>query len=60
MKGICVRTGRVNSASQLDRVLELLEQGLDPLAISPATVALADAVDALLDAPMSQKLIVTA
>jgi len=58
MKGITLNTGRVNSASQLDRVLELLVQGLNPLEISPATVTFAAASSALTEAPMSQKLII--
>ncbi|MGE0622086.1 MAG: zinc-binding dehydrogenase [Pseudomonadales bacterium] len=57
MKGITLRTGRVNSAAQLDRVLALAAQGLDPDAIRPAKLPMADAVDAFASVPRSQKLI---
>jgi len=57
MKGITLKTGRVNSAAQLDRVLELAVQGVDPDAIRPAKVPMADAIDAFTAVPHSQKLI---
>lgn len=57
MKGITLKTGRVNSAAQLDRVLELATQGLDPDAIRPAKLPMTDAIDAFASVPRSQKLI---
>lgn len=57
MKGITLKTGRVNSAAQLDRVLELAVQGLDPDAIRPAKLPVAEAIDAFAAVPRSQKLI---
>jgi len=57
MKGITLKTGRVNSAAQLDRVLELAAQGLDPDAIRPSKLAMSDAIDAFASVPRSQKLI---
>jgi alcohol dehydrogenase len=57
MKGITLKTGRVNSAAQLDRVLELAAEGLNPDAIRPAKVSMADAIDAFASVPRSQKLI---
>ncbi|MGD8418129.1 MAG: alcohol dehydrogenase catalytic domain-containing protein [Pseudomonadales bacterium] len=57
MKGITLRTGRVNSAAQLDRVLELAAQGLDPDAIRPAKLPMAHAIDAFASVPPSRKLI---
>jgi alcohol dehydrogenase len=59
MKGIHFHTGRVDSATQLDRLLELVGAGLDPDAIEPAVVAMRDAADALVAVPFSQKLIFT-
>jgi hypothetical protein len=57
MKGITLKTGRVNSAAQLDRVLELAAEGLNPDAIRPAKVSMAEAIDAFASVPRSQKLI---
>lgn len=57
MKGIQLNTGRVNSASQLDRMLKLVGDGLSPDDIAPAVVAMADALDAFSSTPASQKLI---
>jgi threonine dehydrogenase-like Zn-dependent dehydrogenase len=57
MKGITLKTGRVNSAAQLDRVLELAARGLNPDAIRPARLAMADAIDGFASVPQSQKLI---
>jgi len=57
MRGISFHTGRVNSAAQLPRVLELLVGGLDPNRIDPAVHRFEDAVDALASAPYSQKVI---
>ena len=59
MKGITLITGRVNSAAQLQRVLGLCEEGLDPGQIKPAVVDMHDAIDAFGDVPLSQKLIFT-
>ena len=59
MKGITFNTGRVNSAAQLDRVLELLEAGFDPDAIKPNIVCRSQAIEAFADTPYSQKLIIT-
>ncbi len=57
MKGIRFHTGRVNSASQLDRVLTLIAGGLDPLAIEPAMYAWSDIERGFRDAPAGAKLI---
>ena len=57
MKGIHLHTGRVNSASQLQRVLELVTKGLDPEKIEPSVYAMDDAVDALFSVPISKKLV---
>ena len=57
MKGIRFHTGRVNSASQLDRVLELIAAGLDPLAIEPAVYEWPDIERGFRDAPAGAKLI---
>ena len=57
MRGISFHTGRVNSAAQLPRVLELLAGGLDPNRIDPVIHRFEDAVDALASAPYSQKVI---
>jgi alcohol dehydrogenase len=56
-KGIRFHTGRVNSASQLDRVLELIANGLDPLAIEPAIYRWSDIERGFRDAPAGTKLI---
>jgi hypothetical protein len=56
-KGIRFHTGRVNSASQLDRVLELIAAGLDPLSIDPAVYAWSDIERGFRDAPAGAKLI---
>ncbi len=57
MKGIRFHTGRVNSASQLDRVLQLIAGGLDPLAIDPAVYAWSDIERGFREAPVGAKLI---
>lgn len=57
MKGIEFHTGRVNSASQLDRVIELVKAGLDPDDIEPSYAAMSEAIDALKSGNISQKLI---
>jgi alcohol dehydrogenase len=59
MKGMHFHTGRVDSASQLDRLLALVADGLDPDAIEPAVVATCDVVTALVDLPFSQKVVCT-
>ena len=56
-KGIRFHTGRVNSASELDRVLELIAAGLDPLAIEPAVYPWCDIERGFRDAPAGAKLI---
>ena len=58
MRGITFHTGRVNSASQLGRVLELLQDGLNPEGINPAYWDFEDAVEALATEPFSRKVIV--
>lgn len=57
MKGIQFRTGRVNSAAQLTRVLELIQQGLDPDRIEPAIYAPDDAAHAFQNESSSRKII---
>ena len=57
MKGIEFHTGRVNSANQLDRVIELVASGLDPDAIDPLYAPMDSAIDALLEGSVTQKLI---
>ena len=57
MRGISFHTGRVNSASQLDRVIELLSDGLDPTRIDPSVHGFDAAIDALVDEPFSRKVI---
>lgn len=57
MKGIEFHTGRVNSASQLDRVIELVASGLDPDLIQPQYLDQSDAINALLAGSAGQKLI---
>ncbi len=57
MKGISFHTGRVNSAAQLDRVLDLVVEGLAPMRINPAVVCWDDAIGALKDLPRSQKVV---
>ncbi len=59
MKGIHFHTGRVNSASQLTRILDLVGNGLDPELIQPAHHLMSDAIDALLSEPFSRKVILT-
>lgn len=48
MKGIQLHTGRVNSASQLDKVIRLVQDGLDPERIEPDYHPKSDAIDVLL------------
>ena len=57
MRGISFHTGRVNSATGLQRVLELLVSGLDPEAIDPAYWPFEQAIEGLLGEPMSRKVI---
>lgn len=57
MKGISFHTGRVDSASQLDRVVDLIQSGLDLNKIQPAYLPMDDAIDALASMPISRKLI---
>lgn len=57
MRGISFHTGRVNSSSQIPRVLELLERGLDPEGINPAYYPFMDAIEGLNTEPFSRKLI---
>lgn len=59
MKGISFHTGRVNSASQLDRVLELVMQGLDPVRIQPRLVTFDEVPEALSSEPLGKKVIAT-
>ena len=59
MRGISFHTGRVNSAGQLDRVLELVNAGIDLDQINPAYVGFADVAQALVELPFSQKVIAT-
>jgi alcohol dehydrogenase len=59
MKGIQFTTGRANSASQLDRMLEIVGEGLAPERIKPAIVPMTDAAEAFDSVPFSQKLIFT-
>lgn len=59
-KGVYFHTGRVNSASQLDRVIELVAEGLNPDLIEPAIYPICETIDVLSsDLPHSQKLIFT-
>ena len=58
MRGISFHTGRVNSAASLQRVLQLVSEGLDLGAINPAYWPFEQAIDALLDEPFSRKVIV--
>lgn len=58
MKGIQFHTGRVNSASQLDRVLALVSAGLDPNLIQPKVYGVESSIQALIEAPRSRKLII--
>ena len=57
MRGIAFHTGRVNSASNLERVLGLVAEGLDPERINPAYCSFAEAIDALVSEPFSRKVI---
>ena len=57
MKGIQFRTGRVNSAAQLSRVIGLIQEGLDPDKIEPAMVSPNDATRVFESEPVSRKLI---
>lgn len=59
MKGISFHTGRVNSASQLERVLQLLVEGLDPSRIEPLTVSFAEVTEAFASEPLGRKIIAT-
>ena len=58
MLGITFHTGRVNSAAQMRRVLELVDEGLDPEGIDPAYWPFDEAVEALASEPFSRKVIV--
>ena len=57
MKGIRFTTGRVNSASQLQRVLEVVADGFDPDVIKPAYRSFDEAIGAFESEPYSRKLI---
>ncbi len=57
MKGISFHTGRVNSASSLERVLGLLKAGLDPELVDPAYYRFEDAIQGMLKEPLSRKVI---
>ena len=57
MKGIQFRTGRVNSAAQLNRIMKLITEGLDPDRIEPAIYAAEDVSHAFENEPSSRKLI---
>ena len=57
MKGIRFRTGRVNSAASLDRVIDLMADGLDPLAIEPNVYAWDDIERGFRDAAPNAKLV---
>jgi len=57
MKGIRFRTGRVNSAASLDRVIELMGAGLNPFAIEPNVYAWSDIELGFGDAPPNAKLV---
>lgn len=58
MKGISFHTGRANSAAALDRVLELITDGLDPDKVRPLYVDSDQVIDSFQSAPFSQKIIV--
>ena len=57
MRGIAFHTGRVNSAANLERVLGLVADGLDPEAINPRYCSFDQAIDALQQEPASRKVI---
>lgn len=57
MRGISFHTGRVNSASQMSRVLDLVDEGLDPDKIDPAYYPFDAAIEALGTEPLSRKVI---
>lgn len=59
MKGIELHTGRADSASLLDRVIELAAGGVDLDLIEPAYFPMADAVDVLLGGGRHNKVIFT-
>lgn len=59
MKSISFHTGRVDSVSNLDRVLELVGAGLDLNKIQPAQLPMEDAIDSFDSNPFSRKLIFT-
>ena len=58
MRGISFHTGRVNSASQLSRVLDLVLDGLEPAAVDPAYGPFHTVAQALAAEPFSRKVIV--
>ena len=57
MRGITFHTGRVNSAADIPRVLELISQGLNPDNINPAYCSFETVVETLHDEPFSRKVI---
>ena len=57
MRGIAFHTGRVNSAAQLQNVLTLVANGLDPERINPRYCAFEEVIDALRDEPFGRKVI---
>lgn len=59
MKGISFHTGRVDSASQLDRILSLIQAGIELDKIQPAYLRMEESIEALETLPFSRKLIFT-
>lgn len=57
MRGIAFHTGRVNSASNLDKVLALLAAGLNPEQVQPAYFAFEEVAEGLHQEPFSRKVI---
>ena len=58
MLGMTFHTGRVNSAADMQHVLDLVEGGLDPDLINPAYWPFDHAIEALSSEPFSRKVIV--
>lgn len=57
MKGIQFRTGRVNSAAQLERVMDLIKNGLEPDKIEPVVYLPEEATHAFEIESISRKII---
>ena len=57
MKGVTFHTGRVDSAANLQRVLNLVADGLDPDLVNPSYCNFAEAIDKLISEPLSRKVI---